>query len=290
MNNRVIVLREAARKALLLRRSLSLPREHPVNVFDVATAIGVEVQFMNLPSLEGMFYRGPDPKIILPSLNHRSRGRVSFSCAHETGHFQLRHGTRVDEYLQAADGRMAQSPDELAADMFASTLLMPRPAVLERFTCRGWSPETATPIQLFCAAVELDVGYATLAKHLRYSLGLVNDSWLKDRQRTSPKNLRAAITNRADCRRVVVMDGHWPSFLPIDLEVGDCVAVDDTLNLKIADRFIDRGVERGWRLLDAQSSGETSLVIKGVSHAVRIARSGYCGLLRYRFTEESEDS
>src|ERR1700722_9206392 len=70
VNNRVVVLREAARKALLLRRSLSL--EHPVNAFDVAMSIGVEIQFMDLPSLEGMFFRGPDPKIILPSLKHRS--------------------------------------------------------------------------------------------------------------------------------------------------------------------------------------------------------------------------
>lgn len=290
MNNRVVVLREAARKALLLRRSLSLPREHPVNAFNVATSIGVEIQFMDLPSLEGMYFRGPDPKIILPSLKHRSRGRVSFSCGHELGHFQLGHGTRVDEYLAEAGKRVAKSLDELAADMFASNLLMPRPAVLERFICRGWSPETATPMQLYCAAVELDVGYTTLANHLRYSLDLVNDAWLRDRQRTSPKNLREAITNRADCQRVVVMDGHWPTSLSVDLEVGDCVAVTDALTLKTTDRFGDRGIERGWHLLDAQRAGETSLLIDGVSYTVRIARPGYCGLLRYRFTEESEDS
>ena len=59
--DRIGVLREAMRSALQLRRSLSIPREQPINVYDVATSIGVEVTFADLPSLEGMFYRGPDP-------------------------------------------------------------------------------------------------------------------------------------------------------------------------------------------------------------------------------------
>jgi hypothetical protein len=151
-------------------------------VFDVASSIGVEVQFLDLPSLEGMFYRGPDPKIILPSLKHRPRGRVVFSCAHEVGHFDLGHGTRVDKYVEKDDARRRElSLEELGADTFASTLLMPRPAVLARFSCRGWTIDAASAVDLYRVAVELDVGYGTLCKHLRHGLELVNDAWLYSR-------------------------------------------------------------------------------------------------------------
>ena len=79
MNDRIAIQREAVRRALQLRRSLSIPRDHPVNVFDLASLIGVEVQYRDSPSLEGMFFRGPDPRVFLPSLKHRPRGRVVFS-------------------------------------------------------------------------------------------------------------------------------------------------------------------------------------------------------------------
>ncbi|HHK41728.1 MAG TPA: ImmA/IrrE family metallo-endopeptidase, partial [Planctomycetaceae bacterium] len=149
--------RIAMRKALQLRRMLSVPRQAPVNVYDVASATGVEVRFVDRPSLEGMFYRGPHPKILIPSWQHRPRGRIAFSCAHELGHFQLGHGTQVDEYVEESQEPGAKSDEEFAADTFAATLLMPRQAVVERFGQRGWDLSRANPFQLFTVAGELDV-------------------------------------------------------------------------------------------------------------------------------------
>src|SRR5512138_568360 len=128
------------RAALQLRRSLALAREEPVNVFDVATTIGVDVIFLDRPSLEGMFVRDPDPVILLPCRLHRPPGRISFSCAHELGHFQLGHGTTVDEYVEDKSARHEKSDEEIAANTFASSLLMPRQAVVERFTTRNFRP------------------------------------------------------------------------------------------------------------------------------------------------------
>lgn len=289
MNDRVAIQREAARRSLQLRRSLSIPREHPVNVFDIASTIGVEVQFLDLPSLEGMFYRGPDPRIILPSFAHRPRGRVAFSCAHEMGHFDLGHGTRVDKY--AADDavdRREISLEELAADTFASTFLMPRPAVLDRFLCRHWVLQEATALQLYQVAVELDVGYGTLCNHLRYGLGLVEDDWLKERAKFAPKALRRAIAPRWECNRLLLLDEHWPA-LPVDLEVGDCLAISVGLTTETTTSLRDEGEHDGWRIYCAIASGESHAVIDGRPLKVRIARAGYCGLLKYRYLAQGDE-
>jgi hypothetical protein len=259
-------------------------------VFDVATSIGVEVQFLNLPSLEGMFYRGPDPKVILPSLKHRPRGRVAFSCAHELGHFDLGHGTRVDEYVGDENDRGREfSLEELAADTFASTLLMPRPAVLARFSCRGWTVDGASAVELYRVATELDVGYGTLCKHLRHGLGLVHDAWIKSRARFAPKALRAAIAPRSDCFRLVVLDQHWPR-LPVDLEVGDCLAVPATLRALLPSSLRQEDEHDGRRIFRAAVPGELKAVVNGQPVNVRIARAEYCGLLKYRYLEEGVDA
>lgn len=289
MNDRIAIQREAVRRAFQLRRSLSIPREHAVNVFDVARSIGVEVQFLDLPSLEGMFYRGPDPKVILPSLKHRPRGRVAFSCGHELGHFDLGHGTRVDEYVGEEDGRPRESSlEELAADTFASTLLMPRPAVFARFSCRGWTVDGASAVDLYRVATELDVGYGTLCKHIRYDLGLVDDAWLKNRAKFAPKALRAAIAPRSECRRLIILDQHWPS-LPVDLEVGDCLAIPTPLRVELPSSLCQEDEHDGQRILRAAETGETKAVVDSQEVIVRIARAGYCGMLKYRYLEEGED-
>lgn len=289
MNDRVASLREAARHGLQLRRSLSIPREHAVNVFDIASSIGVEVQFLDLPSVEGMFYRGPDPKVILPSLKHRPRGRVAFSCAHELGHFDLGHGTRVDEYVGEEDDRGWESSlEELSADTFASTLLMPRPAVLARFACRGWTVDGASPVDLYRVAAELDVGYGTLCKHLRYGLGLVDDAWMTSRAKVAPKALRAAIAPRCECPRLVVLDQHWPK-LPVDLEVGDCLAVPALLRAHLPSSLPQEDEHDGRRIFRAAGPGELKAVLDGQPVTIRVARAGFCGMLKYRYLEEGDD-
>jgi IrrE N-terminal-like domain len=290
VNDRIATQREAVRRGLQLRRSLSIPRENAVNVFDVACSIGVEVQFLDLPSLEGMFYRGPDPKVILPSFKHRPRGRVAFSCAHELGHFNLGHGTRVDEYVGEKDDRPREFLlEELAADTFASTLLLPRPAVLARFSCRGWTVDGASVVDLYRVAGELDVGYGTLCKHLRYGLELVNDTWMKSRAEFAPKALRAAIAPRSECPRLVVLDQHWPN-LPVDLEVGDCLAVPAHSQVQLPSSLPQEDEHDGRWILRAAVPGEMKAAVDGQSITIRIARAGYCGMLKYRYLEEGDDA
>lgn len=288
MSDRTSLGRIAMRSALQLRRVRSIPREAPVNVYDLASALGVEVRFVDHKSLEGMFYREPHPKILLPSWEHRPKGRIAFSCAHELGHFQLGHGTSVDEYLEDAVRTGPRTDEEFAADTFASSLLMPRQAVIGRFSSRGWELSTATPQQLFIVAGELDVGYTTLLKHMCYGLDLIRNDWMVSRQKVSPKQIRQEVTGMSDPPRTLIVDSFWPD-VPIDLEVGDLVVfsagspVDDRQILR---EFGSSANDSHWV---AARAGETDIHIANRKHRVRVARTNYCGLLKYRFLDDPDD-
>jgi hypothetical protein len=196
----------------------------------------------------------------------------------------------VDEYLGEDNDRTQKfSLEELAADTFASTLLMPRPAVLARFACRGWTVDGASAVELYRVATELDVGYGTLCTHLRYGLGLVNDAWIKSRGNFVPKAIRAAIAPQSECSRLVVLDEHWP-MIPVDLEVGDDLVVSDLGRVQLPSSLRHEGEHDGRRILRAAAPGETRIVVGGQSIAIRIARAGFCGMLKYRYLEEGEDA
>jgi hypothetical protein len=288
LNSRVVLAREAMRSALQLRRSLSVAREEPINVYDVAEAIGVEVRFMDLPSLEGMFLRDPHVIVVLPSLKHRPRGRVTFSCAHEIGHFQLGHGTTVDKYVVDSEQHGPKSDNEFAADTFASSVLMPRPAVLRRFDVRHLAVPEATPMQLFGVAGELDVGYGTLLNHIRYGLQLADDAWLKHRQRTTPKQIRFEILGDNCAGRLLLVDNKWPG-VPIDLEIGDWIAIPKDSQSELSELFSQSQTRGPWKLVQSIRAGRTKIGLEGAKRAVRVARTGYIGNLKYRYLTDSEE-
>ncbi len=287
MTDRAALGREALRCALHLRRARAIPREAAVNVYDIAQASGATVRFADLKSTEGLFVKQPGPIIILPSLRHRPRGRVTYSCAHELGHFQLGHGTRVDEYVGDA-GAENRENEEFAADTFAATLLMPRTAILRRFEARGWNVESASPLQVFTIAGELDVGYSTLLGHMQFQLDMVTERWRGERSRVTPKELRAEIVGSQPPNRVVVIDEFWDD-VPIDFEVGDVLAIRRELPIGDCAVLADFAENHTWRLLQAAKSGRSQLTVSGRQVSIRVARSGFCGDLRYRFLEEDND-
>lgn len=288
MSDRRSLGRIAMRSALQLRRVLSISRESPVNVYNIATALGVEVRFVDRPSLEGMFYRGPNPTILLPSLRHRPKGRISFTCGHELGHFQLGHGTQVDEYIKGAKAPGPKTDEEFAADTFATSLLMPRQAVVERFALRGWNITTADPIQLFIVAGELDVGYSTLLRHLRYGIDLVDKDWMTSRLKVTPKVIRQSVTGEREPPRVIIIDNHW-SNIPIDLEVGDEIVIPSNLPVDGEGVISEVGSHGEYSRWIGTRAGEADVFINDRRYRVRVARSGYCGMMKYRFLDDPDE-
>ena len=105
-------------------------------VYDLAQRLGIEVRFMDTPSMEGMYYGGSDPYIIISSL--RPPGRRAFTCAHELGHHIRGDGMHVDELVEQRK-RPVIDPNEFAADCFAGALLMPKMAVERAFAIRKWN-------------------------------------------------------------------------------------------------------------------------------------------------------
>jgi len=287
VSNRIALGREAMRSALQLRRSLSIAREDAVNVYDIGTAIGADIMFLDRPSLEGMFLKDPDPIVLLPSRKHRPRGRLSFSCAHELGHFQLGHGTRADEYIDGDPQSHHRTDEEFSADTFAVTLLMPRQAVLNRFAVRNYRPLEADPLVLFTIAGELDVGYSTLLKHMRYGLEIVTDSWLTEQLRTTPKALKQQISGSPESTHVLIVGTNWPA-VPIDLEVGDLVAIPDDATITPHQLLSEEVPHAPWRLFSALSAGISSVNINDSMYSLRVARAGYCGSFKYRFLDDPE--
>lgn len=289
MIDRSAIARESMRAALQVRRSLVISREQPVNPFEVAQALGIDVWFTDTPSLEGMFARTDDARIILPCLSHRPLGRLCFSCAHELGHAQLGHGNRVDQYV--ATPRDTRDPEEFAADVFASSLLMPRPAVLGAFRVRDMDPASAADLELLSVAFELCVGLEALVKHLHWGLGLINKTMMQQLLKLTPKSIRRE-TFGARCPGVIVpLDDAWRS-AAVDLEVGHAIAVRrGTVSPQtLLPNFERVACARPWDLFVARHPGTAMLEQNGVAVALRIARTGFTGPWRYRYLQDGEVS
>lgn len=214
--------REAVRAALMTRSRLNIDREAPLCPFDAPERLGVEVKFRDETSIEGMYCRTARPTILVST--HRPAGRRAFSCGHELGHHVLGHGTSIDEIFETGSTASPRSPVEEAADLFAATLLMPKPVVERIFKSSGISLQQASPIHMYRAACCLGVGYDTLLTQLRWSLRLLNGLQYRDLSRWQVKQLKAELIGREVTNTVWPVDRAWFG-RPVDVEVGDIVVV-----------------------------------------------------------------
>lgn len=269
-----------------LRRNLAIPREVAINAFDVAQMSGLDVRFLDVPSLEGMFVRDPGLRVLLPSLKHRPRSRVLFSCAHEVGHHEFGHGTKADEYL--AEGQSpAFSGDEFLANAFAAHLLMPRAAVLDSFQRRHWDAQKPTPTQTYVVSGEMGVGYETLLNHMAFSLELISRADRDHLAKTTPKTLRAELTGDPSVRRLAVIDLSW-KHVPIDAECGEVLLLPagigaDCSLLKLIAHRDDTS------LYVASRPGQEFISLRGGATALRVARQFYVGPYSNRYLADPDE-
>lgn len=287
MTDRLAIAREAMRAAFQVRRQFSIPREAPVNPFDISQALGVDVWFLDAPSLEGMFARSPDPRIVLPSWNHRPFGRLCFSCAHELGHAQLNHGTKMDEYVDGE--RSASDLQEMAADVFASSLLMPRPAVIRAFERHGVAPAETDELRLLAIAFELAVGLETLVKHMHWGLDLLDVPTMKRYLKRTPKQIRQATFGGSPAAVVVPVEPCTEA-RSVDLEVGHAIATRAGVLPDGAGTPVlgSPWVGNGWEVRAAERPGTCHVEIGGRRLPVRVARAAYVGAWQNRFLEDPE--
>lgn len=220
MTNRSELTVTAAAKALRVRKRLGVPLSEPVCVLDAAERLGVEVRLVDLPSMEGIYISGPDPKILLSTL--RPPGRRNFTCAHELGHHLFDHGEQFDELLSDRTTRRRHDPNELIANAFAAYFLMPKGTLDSGMNKRGFDYSNLTPIQMYALASWLGVGYETLVTHMRYGLNAILHEKTQEFLRFQPRGIRQQILGRSVSTQLHLVDRFWVG-RSIDAEVGDYV-------------------------------------------------------------------
>ena len=275
--------RQAMAAALRTRLSLGYGLDHAVCVYDLAEKLGVEVRFLDVPTMEGMYTSASSPTIIVSSL--RPPGRRAFTCAHELGHHNRSDGVEIDELVEQWD-RPRFDPKEFMADCFAGALLMPKMAVSKAFAIRGWSMEECTPEQVFMVAGYFGVGYATLVHHLRSALQVLPDTRAQALLKVSPRKAQSLLLGWQVPQTVVVVDAHWTR-RAVDVEVGDLMFVQGEAQSEGSCVESSSDVEHG-RLFRAARPGIGRLEVGTTWSAfVRVSRCDYVGRTLYRHWEEA---
>jgi Zn-dependent peptidase ImmA (M78 family) len=103
----------------------------PVRIEKIAKELGVEIRAGDLGDVSGLLVRSGEGAIIGVN-STQGRQRQRFTIAHELGHFLLHEGliNHVDRNYRinyrSAESSMATNVDEIEANFFAASILMPK--------------------------------------------------------------------------------------------------------------------------------------------------------------------
>jgi hypothetical protein len=284
MNNRQVLAKSAATRALRIRAEVHAKPWEAIDVFDVAQQLGVEVRFTKISSMEGMYLRQDAPVILIAS--ERPTGRQRFSCAHELCHHAFGDGTRIDELFDLHTGKVT-SDDEVRADMFAGMLLMPKSAVDHAFSVRKLDTATAKPVDFYRVACWLGVGYSTLAGHLHFALRSMTQERFATVDRFTPKAIRESIFGQSTSEELIIVDEQWTG-RPVDTSVGDLLLLPPKTSIE--GLFCEkRAVLKNGVLYQAVTPGIGRFESpSGWAAFVRVSRKYYEGRSIFRHLEEAE--
>lgn len=278
---------EALDKSLEVREEAGVPFGVPVNVFDLCERLQpkVRVRFADY-SMEGCYFRSDRPLIEVSAL--RPFGRRAFNAAHELGHHVFGHGSRIDELQEEDRPDAVHDPEEVLANAFARSLLMPRVGVRKAFSARGWAIRTATPEQVFTVACHFGVGYLTLVNHLAYGLREIDRSRATSLSRVRLPAIRQALVGGAECDRLWVVDRSY-AMPTVDTEVGTTLLLPPHATAEF-DRLTPEGSTAVGTVFRAAAPGLTRVEAEGGwAVMVRIARYQYSGWSTNRHLEPTED-
>lgn len=141
MTTRAIAAAEACRK----RSNVGLLEPIRDLVLVAEQWLSAQVYIIDLPagSVDGACVPVGDTTLIFLATSDLEGRRISplrqrFTLAHELGHSELGHGTKIDQIVDG-DTERAADPEEREADEFASHLLMPTAAIDAWLTQRDLS-------------------------------------------------------------------------------------------------------------------------------------------------------
>jgi Zn-dependent peptidase ImmA (M78 family) len=286
MTSHAELAKQALRRALITRKKVGVAPTSPLCPFDLAEKLSVEVRFVDIPSIEGMYVKRTPPLILVAA--DRPAGRQVFTCAHELGHHEFGHGTRADTLDLLSSSSRRSDPDEYLANTFAGFLLMPKTAVLRGFSSRGWTPARATPEQVYVVASWLGVSYEALVTHLCHSLQTLSDLQKEKLLRTTPQRIRQTLTGQKLTTPLHIVDLVW-SDRPVDLRTGDFVLAPHNIDDPPPPLEAVADLPTG-RLLRAKVPGIGSLeTADGSWHVyVRVMRAKFAGRSIFRHLEDPD--
>jgi len=279
------VLAQAIKASLECRLKYRISLDRPCDVYELITQHGLDLRFMEVTSLEGLYLAdGAAGQINVCA--HRPSGMQRFIAAHELGHHIFGHGAMIDRELDYKERFSSFSSDEKLAEVFARFLLMPLRAVHTGFKNIGAVLGHLEPSDVFRVSCWLGVGYTTLLHQIRFSLKMIEQQQFERLIKTKPQQIKELIAppDRPYGRgELWPVDVHWDA-QRLHIRVGDVV---DGLAENSSSLLFSLGSSR----YRAENVGETTCPIKGGGSAMlSIARNPYVGLYKYRYLPEVEDA
>lgn len=223
--NRRRLEREAVLAAEYVLAESGIEPGERVPVFDLIEDRGIWLSFEpGLDRLLGVYCRLGETTGIAVNAS-RPMTLQRFTAAHELGHHELGHESRLDDEDTIAAS--VRDLNEIQAQTFAASLLMSELAIETRLEHRGHDPDrpdlSATDVCVLSA--ELGVSFQAAVTQLRV-LGKISPAQIQDLSRESPLRLKQLLlggrrpTNpRASVMRLTLADNHREIVLDIDDEI-----------------------------------------------------------------------
>jgi hypothetical protein len=272
-------LRTAAKQAIEFRLSSGLAFEDPCDIYEAIANLGIDLQFVDIPSLEGMYLQEPETLRICVCA-HRPVGRQRYTAAHELGHYVMGHGSQIDTTVDELEKTASVAAEETAAELFARYVLMPPRAVQVAFRSRGFDLASLEPIDVYRAACWLGVGYVTLLNQMLYSLRLVNPLDHERLLKTTPKSIKTSLGGNAPHRDVWPLDRFWTN-RRLHAQVGDLIIGLKSQGPTHLLTELDQNVHA------VSGVGESVLPLAtGGNLTVCASRAAYVGFYEYRYLPE----
>lgn len=272
--------RNAAKKALSVRKKASIPLNCAFCIFDLSEKFGVEVKFSDIKSFDGAFFK--KSKTILVS-TYRPEVRIRFTCAHELGHYFFEHGDHFDELVEKVDSPEGRYEERLC-DAFASFLLMPKTTVFHGFNNIKVKVNDAHSVDFFKISNWLGVGYTTIIKHLRFGLNAIDHNHYNRVIKVPLDEIKYEFTGLKLPGNLIVVDKNWIE-RPIDLQCGDFLLIDGKGRVEGNFSKVESSKKNLWL---AEKTGLCRLKMESPDKSliVRVRRKEYVGRAIFRNLEE----
>lgn len=274
MNRWYKLSQSAAKAALKYRVEMGLGLDSPCDVYEMIASENVELQFVDIPSLEGMCLQEPEVNRICVTAA-RPWGRQRFTAAHELGHYLLKHGSQIDAVIEQRESK-GISDEEIMADGFARFLLMPPRAVATALS----STEHIDGLTVFKASCWLGVGYESLVRQLCRSLKLISEAQQENLLRRSRQELgQLMLGNQSFKDDVWPLDEAWRGRM-IHAQLGDAL-----LGVCTKGNSILGPGGQGVALVREVGEAKATLV-GGGEVTIRASKRNFVGFYDYRYLPE----